>query len=114
MQYYPNREEVVLAIGDCGIGIRASLATNPKYSYLLGKPHHEAALKAFEPLVTRFAEGGTGLTEVQQGTVELGGTILFSTGDGYVRMSPTATEYGEMAFDLPGVQVQLSFPEEHR
>jgi len=111
MQYYPNRNQVVLAIGDCGIGIRASLATNPKYRALLERPHYEAALKSFDPLVTRLPEGGTGLTEVKDTVIRLKGELRLATGDGYVRISDQGILYGQMAYELPGVQMELLFPE---
>ena len=111
MQYYPKLQYVSLSIGDCGIGIRASLASNPKYSHIAQGPHHEAALKAFEPLVSRRAEGGTGLTEVREQTLKLGGTLILATGDGYVTISQRGTRFGAMAYDLSGVQIQLGFPE---
>lgn len=114
MQYYPNRKHVVIAIGDCGVGIRASLATNPKYESLMNRPHYEAALKSFEPLVTRLSEGGTGLTEVKDGVIHLNGTMKLATGDGYVMITNTETRYGQMACDLSGVQIELLFPEVQR
>lgn len=112
MQYYPKLKEVVLAIGDCGIGIRASLCTNPKYTYLEKLPHHEAALLAFEPLVSCKPEGGTGLTEVRDGVKRLGGHLVLATGDEYVTMYQETITYGSMAYDLNGVQIELSFPVE--
>ena len=112
MQYYPNLKLVIMAIGDCGIGIRASLASNPQYEYISHHPHHEAALKALEPLVTRLPQGGTGLTEVKDGVVRLNADMVLSTGDGYVRITPSGIQCGEMEYDLPGVQIQLAFPVE--
>ena len=111
MQYYPNLRRVVLAIGDCGVGIRSSLAYNPRYTYLAGQPHHVAALKAFEPLVSRCSEGGTGLTEVRDEIMGLQGQLTLATGDGYVTITARQTLYGQMAYELPGVQIQLSIPE---
>lgn len=111
LQYYPRMRRIVCAVGDCGIGIRASLASNPKHAHLAGRPHHEAALAAFEPLVSRRAEGGTGLTEVREEVLRLSGSLTLSTGNGYVRMSHGRTTYGGMAYDLPGVQIEVSVPE---
>ena len=111
MQWYPRKHRIVMAIGDCGIGIRSSLASNPKYVYLRSSPHYEAALKAFEPLVSRKAEGGTGLTEVRDGVLELDGRLTLATGDSYVNINRQGTQVGRMAYDLSGVQVELSFPE---
>jgi len=111
MQYYPNMKVVVLAIGDSGVGIRSSLATNPTYSHLSAGSHWEAALKSFEPLVSRIPGSGTGLTDARQQVIDLDGFMLLATGDGYVKISPKGTEYGFMDYDLPGVQIQLTFPE---
>lgn len=112
MQYYPNLRRVVFAVGDCGIGIRSSLITNQNYKYLSEEPHHVAALKAFDPLVSRLPEGGTGLFEVREQIINLNGRLTLATGDGYVVISKGTTTYGTMAYNLTGVQMELSFPEE--
>lgn len=112
MQYYPNLHRIILAIGDCGIGIRSSLSSNPEFASLADAPHHEVALKAFEPLVSRLPGCGTGLTEVKDGVANLNGRLALSTGNGYVIIGYDGTKYGEMSYDLPGVQVELSIPEE--
>ena len=112
MQYYPNLGRVVFSVGDCGIGIRSSLSTNPKYVYLAEQPHYEAALKAFEPLVSRLSEGGTGLFEVRDQVINLNGRLTLATGDGYAIITREKTAYGQMAYDLIGVQMELSFPED--
>ncbi len=109
MQYYPNRNEIALAIADCGIGIRSSLSSSPQYAYLKTEPHHVATLKAFEPGVAR-SEGGMGLTEVRDSITSLNGHLLFSTGDEYVRMNANQVTFGKMAYDLRGVQIEISFP----
>lgn len=111
MQWYPKNHQIVLAIGDCGVGIRSSLSSSAKHAYLSQASHREAALKAFEPLVTCRQEGGMGLTEAREGVLELGGSLLLATGDGYVIINGSGTRVGEMNYDLPGVQIELSFPE---
>jgi len=112
MQYYPNLHRVILAVGDCGIGIRSSLSSNPIYSHLADSPHWEVALKSFEPLVSRIPGCGTGLTEVRDGTIDLGGRLTLATGDGYVIIGQDGIQYGQMSYDLSGVQVEFSLPEE--
>ena len=112
MQYYPNLRRVVLAVGDCGIGIRSSLSSNPAYAYLADCPHHESALKAFEPLVSCISGCGMGLTDVRDEVINLGGRLILTTGDGYVIIGRDVTKYGKMSHDLPGVEVELSIPEE--
>ena len=111
MQWYPKIGRVLFAIGDSGIGIRASLSSREDYSALAGKPHWEAAAKALDPLVTRKAEGGTGLTDVADGVKALWGNMTLTTGNGYVRITRMGRTAGEMAYDLTGVQVEMSFPE---
>jgi len=111
MQYYPNLHHIVIAVGDCGIGIRASLTSNPKYSHMVDSPHCEVAMKAFEPLVSRLPEGGTGLMEVRDGILKLGGGLTLATGDGYVIIHEGECKLGTMAYDLAGVQMSFSIPE---
>lgn len=111
MQWYPKGKRVVFAIGDCGVGIRNSLGSVPEYQYLLNRPHYESAVKAFEPLVTRKSEGGMGLTDTRSEVEKLGGRLFLSTGDGYVSIAPDGVFTGHRAYDLPGVQIELSFPE---
>ncbi len=110
MQWYPNGRRVAVALGDCGIGIRSSLSSNPEYAYLASKPHVEGIVKAFQPLVSRRAEGGTGLTEVRDTVRDLGGRLSLSSGDGYFRMDGNSAAIGKMAFELSGVQVEISIP----
>ena len=111
MQFDGRTHRVKIALGDCGVGIRKSLASQPKYSYLRLRSDFTAALKAFEPLVSRKQEGGMGLVDVKEGIQELGGDLTLSTGKGYVQFRGARTYYGEMAYNLPGVQIDLSIPE---
>ena len=111
IQYFPASHEVIIAIGDCGIGIRASLSSNPKHKYLESRNHHEAILKAFEPLVSRKTEGGTGLTMVRDCVIGSGGHLILASGDEYVRINKRETKYGSMGYDLSGVQVRIVFQE---
>lgn len=109
MQYYPKLNEIAFAVGDCGIGVRSSLSSNPRHAYLATEPHHVAALRAFEPGVSR-SEGGMGLTEVRDSIVDLNGKLWLSTGDEYVTIDRNRIAYGKMAYDLTGVQVEVVFP----
>jgi len=111
MQYYPRLHTIRIAVGDCGIGIRKSLSSNPNYASLSDQPHNVAALKAFQAGVSRSHEGGFGLTTVLDNVAELRGAFVLATGDGYVRRSESGpTKYGDMLFDLPGVQIQVEIP----
>ncbi|HLK11081.1 MAG TPA: hypothetical protein VKW76_06855 [Candidatus Binatia bacterium] len=108
--FYGAPPRFVLAVGDCGIGIRASLATAPQYRYLAECSHHEAVAKAFEPMVSRRPDAGTGLTEVRHSTRRLQGTLCLASGDGYVRLAKGGLYTGRMGYDLPGVQIEVSIP----
>ncbi len=110
MQYYPTKHKITIAIGDCGIGIRASLCKNPQYSYLTDVPHYEAIIKALEPLVSVRTDGGMGLTQVSEQIHEANGELILATGDGYVILNRHRTIKGDMAYNLCGVQIQISFP----
>lgn len=112
IQRYPRIHRVDLAFGDCGVGIRASLAGTERFGYLSDQPHWEAALQAFEPGVTSKREGGFGLTDVRETINVLNGHLALATGDGWVQVSGGETRHGQMAYDLPGVQIELSFPEQ--
>src|SRR6266571_4554610 len=84
VQYYPKRGPygtLTLAIGDCGQGIRACLASKDQYTYLADRPHYEAILKAFEPGVSSKHEGGTGFNEILEYTTELEGGFRVASGD---------------------------------
>jgi len=76
------------------------------------QPHHEATQLAFQPGVTGdpSGAGGTGLWEVRDAVRRLGGTIRLATGDGYVQAMGQHMRRGQMAFDLSGVQVEISIP----
>jgi hypothetical protein len=111
LQWYPNRREVALAIGDCGVGIRASLSGNPKYAEFASRPHHEAVAKAFEAGVSCAREGGLGLTTVMDNVEELKGSLALVSGDGYIRKwSGSRARYGAKPFGLSGVQIEIAIP----
>lgn len=111
MQWFPRLDRLELAIGDCGVGIRRSLARNPNYAGVAARPHDEAAALALEPGVTgNVGGGGTGLTEVCDTVRSLGGGMRLSTGDGYVWIHRQGAYRGRMSFDLPGVQVEIFVP----
>lgn len=109
MQGNPRR--LVIAIGDCGIGIRASLIQNPRHGYLANRPHYEAIRKAFEPLVSAKPEGGTGLTDAKSTIGRYSGTLTLMSGNGYFRLTSDGREIANRAsYDLPGVQIELTIP----
>ena len=112
VQWYPNLRRFNLAIGDCGIGIRSSLATKEEFRYLQDEAHVTAATKAFEAGVGRKAEGGMGLTDVRELMPKLNGELSLSTGNAWVRTTGPTMVVGEQAYDLSGVQIELSIPAE--
>lgn len=111
LQYYPNRQNFLIAIGDSGIGIRASLSSNPAYSWLSNESHSRAVIEAFKPGVSR-TEGGMGLTEVLDDVMELHGQVRVATGGEYVIVRQgRRAQAGKFPFALPGVQVEIFLPD---
>ena len=109
MQYFHNAGRLVIAVGDCGIGMRASLSQNPRHAYFAEMSHVYAIQRSFEPLVSGELEGGTGLTEVKEFIKRHKGTLTLSSGNGYFRLDGDGTErYGTKIHDLQGVQIELS------
>jgi hypothetical protein len=108
VQYYPTQRRLDFAIGDCGIGIRASLGSVGRYAYLAQQPHLEAALAAFRPGVTSKREGGTGLTDLHEWIIESRGHLVLATGDAYVQVVRGETRHGAMAYEMAGVQIEFS------
>ncbi len=110
-QWFPRGHRLDLVIGDCGMGIRASLVRNPKFARVAFMPNADVADLAFQALVTaRPGGGGTGLTVVREHAQRLGARLRLSTGDGFVSYSPGGGMLGRMAYDLPGVQVEVRIP----
>ena len=116
VQYYRNRGpsgELVMAIADCGRGIRACLSTTEKYAYLAHQPHHEAILKALEPGVSsKRGGGGTGFSEMLDYVTDLKGEFRIATGDEYIIVHGKTGKNTakKMGFELTGVQIELIFP----
>ena len=115
LQVYPKLKRLDFAIGDCGIGIRESLAQNSGFKHLDSWQHVDAALEAFKDGVTsRIGGGGTGLGTVRENILELGGQMFLSTGNAWVQFGAKILDgfrYGEYENDLPGVQIEVSIPE---
>ncbi len=110
LQYYPRLGALRLAIADCGMGIRASLSANRKHSWLQGEAHHVAAMEALKAGVSRKFQGGTGFIDVLNGVDELRGVLRLATGDEYILVRRGRAAYGLMNYNLPGVQIEISFP----
>lgn len=110
VQWFPRIKWLALAIGDCGIGVKRSLLQNRKHSHLANKADKIAIVEAFKPSVSRKLEGGTGLTTIEQTVVELNGNLFFASNSGYFRVQGGKRFTGEMNFNFPGVQMEISFP----
>lgn len=110
LQLYPKLGMLRVAIGDCGIGIRQSLAMNPQHSWVAKERHHVAVLEAFKTGVSRKLEGGVGFTDILNGLDDLGGYLRLATGNEYVLVRKGKAKVGDMKFNLPGVQIELHLP----
>jgi hypothetical protein len=116
VQYYRHRGPagtLVMAIGDCGKGIRTCLSAIEKYDYLVDQPHHQAILKALEPGVSsKRGGGGTGFSEMLDYVTELQGEFRIATGDEYMIVSGKTgkARAKKMGFHLTGVQIELILP----
>ena len=106
----PGLSGVDLALGDCGIGILQSLSKNSRYRYIEKKSHMDAASLAFQEKVGSGVEGGMGLSTVRENVVQMKGSMFLSTGDGWVFVGRGLEEVGDQAYDLPGVQIEVSIP----
>ncbi|MGA9723930.1 MAG: ATP-binding protein [Candidatus Binatus sp.] len=112
MQWYPQGHRLILAVGDCGIGIRRSLSKAGQYAYLANRSHGEATTKAFEAEVTsRSGHGGIGLSEVVEGIARMGGQVQLVSGNSFIRISSREERRtGSRKFEAPGVQIEISVP----
>ena len=115
LQYFPKKRSLCMAIGDCGIGIRASLSKNPKFAYLINRSHDEAIRKAIELGASRLEEErGYGFYEVIEKISECKGEFSLVSFGGYLRITNGIRKTGHMKFELPGVQIEFSLPENVR
>jgi len=107
MQVLPRANHLDIAVGDCGVGIRTSLARNPRHMAVLAGSHAQAAMLAIQPAVGGrvSGEGGWGLHLIHDEVRRLGGLMRLYTGDGGVVASGTQVRHGALPFDLPGVQI---------
>ena len=107
-QFSPYDNCVELALADCGVGIRKNLSEKYHVSN-----DRAAAVRAFEDGVTSKDEGGTGLSTIKENVARLNGSLFLSTGKGFVRANPETKynlESSTAAYNLPGVQVQITIP----
>jgi hypothetical protein len=95
---YTERGCFELAVADCGVGIAASLASNPEYAYV-GDDHAAALREAVAPGVTseRGGLGGLGLYLLRLAVVQNGGEIVIRSGNARL----TQREHIETTMGLP-------------
>jgi anti-sigma regulatory factor (Ser/Thr protein kinase) len=112
IQYHPKKKEICFIIGDCGIGIRASLSKNLNYYSLKEKPHLEAIIEAVKLGSSRFEGRGMGFNVAVENVTKRGGTLLLISFGSYIRITDHKFNSGIMRYELPGVQVEFSFRED--
>ncbi len=112
VQYFPRLRQFTVAVGDSGVGIRHTLSENQKYAHLADRPHSEAIVTAFHPLASRRPEGGMGLNTVRDLVLGLGGNLRVASNDGFLYMERGKTVSDKQQYELPGVQIEATFPEE--
>lgn len=110
VQYYPTNKVMRVALGDCGNGIKGTLARSGKYPEVVDMSHADAIAFAFRPMITCKNEGGTGLCDVLDTMTRHSGTLFLTSQDGGFFLDRDGKIYsGKAAFALPGVQVELTF-----
>jgi hypothetical protein len=116
MQTYQNRQGVrylVIGIGDCGIGVRASLANNDKFSGRL-ESDAQALGVAVQAGASRFATGGHGggLPRVLDIARRYSGRVALRSGSGALAFN--GADEQRRAFDtsfLQGTHLRIVLPE---
>lgn len=105
---------VVLAIGDVGIGIRQSLAMNPRHGKAL-ESDTLAIFRALQPGVSRLEETGHGggLTRVLQIVLRYTGRLDIRSGTGHVYIKGEDRRGHKFhVAPFPGTQIRIALPEQ--
>ncbi|MCS6861031.1 MAG: ATP-binding protein [Abditibacteriales bacterium] len=105
---------VVLAIGDAGIGIRRSLAMNPRHGKAL-ESDTLAIFRALQPGVSRLEEAGHGggLTRVLQIVLRYTGRLDIRSGAGHVYIKGEDRRGHKFhVAPFPGTQIRIALPEQ--
>lgn len=105
---------VVLAIGDVGIGIRQSLAMNPRHGKAL-ESDTLAIFRALQPGVSRLEETGHGggLTRVLQIVLRYTGRLDLRSGTGHVYIKGEDRRGHKFhVAPFPGTQIRIALPEQ--
>jgi len=116
MQTYRNKEDVrylVMSIGDAGIGVRRSLASNGTLAQRL-QSDAQALGVAVQPGASRFAAGGHGggLPRVLEIARRYGGRVALRSGTG--ALAYNGVDDQRRSFDaspLSGTQLRVTLPE---
>lgn len=107
--YQVKGNAICCCICDVGIGVLASLRTNPIYSNLTR--HKDAIRKSLETGVSRMPSGGTGFMTLFRALANLWGTLRFRSGEGCVTMDGTSFDSARgtatVVLNRPGFQVTI-------
>lgn len=107
--YQVTGNAICCCICDVGIGVLASLRTNPVYSNLT--LHKDAIRKSLETGVSRLPSGGTGFRTLFSALADLWGIVRFRSGEGCVMMDGTtfdsARGTAKVVVNRPGFQVSI-------
>ena len=109
--YRATNGESTFCVTDLGIGILASLKSNPQHAKL--KRHSDAIRLALRDGVTRFpAGGGFGFRSIFKALVSQWGSLRFRSGEGCIEMDgmDLQADHGTVSFppSLPGFQVSVT------
>ena len=109
---YPNTGELEMAVADCGIGIRASLAKNPDHADVAGDV--EAIRRSLQPGATGDpgVGGGDGLFLTHRVVKEVGGTLVVHSGEGRAHLSEDPASTGACT-ELKGTLVAIRARTDH-
>jgi hypothetical protein len=104
---------VVISIGDYGVGVRASLAANPKFQSRLDSDAQALGL-AMQPGASRFDVGGHGggLPRVLEIARRYGGRVVARSGTG--AFSFNGSTEAKQSFEVPdlsGTLLRIALPE---
>jgi hypothetical protein len=110
MQWFPQKERLALALGDCGLGIRRTLQRNEQFADVAHMSDEEAIALALEQRVSCQPGHGMGLTETKEKVVEMHGRMIIASGSGCVIIIRDKQSLGQMGYDLPGVQLGIEVP----
>jgi hypothetical protein len=109
---YLEKERILeYALGDIGIGIKASLSSIRQHSDLAVQPDYAAIRRALEGSSSRASGGGYGFQHLLEYTAAANASVFIASGSGYYAVVPGIRAHdGDAPYNLPGVQVGLAVP----